>query len=428
MPSDRRLAPEPPPLGGDGRPFDPPLSVLILGTEFDFPQGQGASTRVYLYAKGMVEAGADVRVVSLLQPALGPSGDDGPALGTYDGLAYEYACGTRVRPASFLRRRWLSLRRAVRIVSLVREVATRSSGRYVLLVYSHKTSWIAGLALLARFTGGASVWDLCEFPLVNRPRTIQTSVHRAVRMFLVCRLCDGVIPISTYLESYVKQTPGATLPMLRVPVMVDPALFSRVADVASPQGARRVLYCGTLRRVDEVETVMRIFAEATLGLPDVRLTIVGGGPAQARIRADSFARSLDLAGRVELLERIEREELAARMLAAEVLVLPRAAGLFSQAGLANKLGEYLASGRPVVVTATGDVGLYLDDGVDAYLVEPGDDATFAARLRYALEHPDEAAAVGARGREVAQREFDYRVHGARLFAFMSSLVPPRLTT
>ena len=123
---------------------------------------------------------------------------------------------------------------------------------------------------------------------------------------------------------------------------------------------------GTLRRVAEVDTAIRVFAAATASLPDVRLTIVGGGPVEFGNRARSYARSLGVGDRVEVAGQIARESLAARMLAAHVLVLPRAAGVFSQAGLANKLGEYLVSGRPVVVTATGDVPLYLEDGVSAY--------------------------------------------------------------
>jgi glycosyltransferase involved in cell wall biosynthesis len=213
--------------------------------------------------------------------------------------------------------------------------------------------------------------------------------------------------------------------MLRVPVMVDSALVPQGAGGAGHDAPRRVLYCGSLRHIDEVERAIRAFATATTTFPGVRLVIVGGGPARLKERADSLVRLLELKDRVEFVDRIERDDLAALMHAAEVLVLPRAAGLFSQAGLPNKLGEYLVSGRPVIVTANGDVPLYVDDGVSSYLVEPGDDAMFAARLRQVLEHPDEAAAVGVRGREVAMREFDYGFHGARLHSFFSSLSPSR---
>jgi glycosyltransferase involved in cell wall biosynthesis len=401
------------------------LSVLIIGTSFDFPHGQGASSRVFWYGKGLTEAGADVRIVSLLLPSQERDSDDGAAEGTYDGLSYEYACGTRLRPASFWRRRQLWLRRAARTGRLVHATTVRSQGRCVVLVYSEVSSWILGLTMLSKLVGARSVLDLCEFPLVWRPRNVRTSIHRALRTSLACRLADGIIPISTYLEDYVRRTPGRTPALLRVPIMVDPMLFAHKTPVADGDAERRVLYCGSLSHVREVASVIRIFAQGAVSVPDVRLTILGGGPAALKDKAAALAGSLGLTGRVEFIDRVRREDLPVYMCAAEVLVLPRAAGVFSQAGLPNKLGEYLASGRPVIVTANGDMPLYLRNGVSAYLVNPGDEGMFAGRLRHALEHRDEATAIGVRGREVACREFDYRVHGARLLSFLAAMAPSR---
>ena len=101
-----------------------------------------------------------------------------------------------------------------------------------------------------------------------------------------------------------------------------------------------------------------------------------------------------------------------------MLALPRPAGAFSQAGLPTKMAEYLASGVPTVVTAVGDLPLYLRDGIDAYLVAPGDPAAFGARLCEALADPD-AALVGRRGRRVAAEQFDPARHGRRILAFIA---------
>jgi hypothetical protein len=38
-----------------------------------------------------------------------------------------------------------------------------------------------------------------------------------------------------------------------------------------------------------------------------------------------------------------------------------------------------------------------------------------------MTHPLEAEAVGRRGREVAVGEFDYRIHGRRIFDFIRKL-------
>jgi glycosyltransferase involved in cell wall biosynthesis len=104
-----------------------------------------------------------------------------------------------------------------------------------------------------------------------------------------------------------------------------------------------------------------------------------------------------------------------------MLVLLRRDGLFSRAGLPTKLGEYLASGRPVVTTAVGDIPRYLRHGISAYLVASADPEAFADQMSYVLSHADEARTVGMRGRLAAERYFDYRRHGERLNAFIRDL-------
>jgi glycosyltransferase involved in cell wall biosynthesis len=107
------------------------------------------------------------------------------------------------------------------------------------------------------------------------------------------------------------------------------------------------------------------------------------------------------------------------MSSAGLFALPRKDALFSRAGFATKLAEYLATGRPVVTSAVGDIGLYLRDGRDAFLAPAG--AGFADKLREALADPVRASEIGQAGRETATRCFGVGEHGKRLAAFLDSL-------
>jgi len=73
------------------------------------------------------------------------------------------------------------------------------------------------------------------------------------------------------------------------------------------------------------------------------------------------------------------------------------------------------------VTAVGDIPLYLEDRVSAFLVAPDDADAFVAALRDALADPARAEAVGKRGRDAAERHFEVALHGPRLVAFFASL-------
>jgi glycosyltransferase involved in cell wall biosynthesis len=130
---------------------------------------------------------------------------------------------------------------------------------------------------------------------------------------------------------------------------------------------------------------------------------------------------MGLVERVEFTGSVGRLEIPGLLREAAAFALPRASGIFSTAGFPTKLGEYLAMGKPVVVTATGDIPLYLRDGVDAYLVPPDDTHAFAARLAEVFADPSAAREVGERGRETARREFDIVSQCRRLADFMEEV-------
>jgi glycosyltransferase involved in cell wall biosynthesis len=84
---------------------------------------------------------------------------------------------------------------------------------------------------------------------------------------------------------------------------------------------------------------------------------------------------------VEFTGLIPRDELSSKLASANVMALPRADGLFCRAGIPNKCGELLATGRLVVVARTEDVNKYLADMGSAYVIPPGDVQTSADALR-----------------------------------------------
>ena len=92
---------------------------------------------------------------------------------------------------------------------------------------------------------------------------------------------------------------------------------------------------------------------------------------------------------------------------ATVLALDRPDSLQAQCGFPTKLGEYLLTENPVVVTKVGDIPLFLKDGETALLAEERNPHEFSSKLLWALEHPAEAIEIGKAGAQVAMREFNY---------------------
>jgi glycosyltransferase involved in cell wall biosynthesis len=83
-------------------------------------------------------------------------------------------------------------------------------------------------------------------------------------------------------------------------------------------------------------------------------------------------------------------------------------------GLPTVVLESYAAGVPVVATAVGGTPEAVADGLDGYLVPPGDPAQLAGRILELLGSNDRRREMGLRGRERIRAEFTFGVQGTRL--------------
>jgi glycosyltransferase involved in cell wall biosynthesis len=74
-------------------------------------------------------------------------------------------------------------------------------------------------------------------------------------------------------------------------------------------------------------------------------------------------------------------------------------------GLGRVVVEAMATAIPVIGSNVGGIPDMIQDGVTGFLVPPGDDRALADKIRWILEHPDEAEAMGYKARAFAKRFF-----------------------
>jgi len=390
---------------------------LLIAGEFGFPNGTGAAARIHAYAKGLRAAGCEVKVVCLRWSERRAEGaKNRHADGLYRGIPFTYSSGSPIRGATFTRRRVSDVRSALRFARLVRGTLGQPPANVIL--FSNSALWIVMTVVACRLAGSACVIEKSEYPFVYAPDTAPTRLWAWLFTRTMYKLVDGVVVISTCLERYFLARVRHGARVIRIPILVDLDEFG-VASTHGAPGRDILCYVGNLDHRGEIDGLIDAFCEVAPRFPVWSLRIIGGSrDPQALARFRSRVASLDLAQRVEFTGSVERTELPGLLRQAAAFALPRASGLFSTAGFPTKLGEYLATGKPVVVTATGDIPLYLSDDVDAFLVPPDDTRAFAARLAEMFADPSAAHAVGARGREAARQHFDIESQCGRLAAFL----------
>lgn len=227
---------------------------------------------------------------------------------------------------------------------------------------------------------------------------------------------DGVWALSAHLADSWREA-GVHSDRITVdPTIVREALFEASPGTGDPDSA---VYIGNLAH-REIEYLLDISALVRRQVPDFRLTIYGDAVPERRAELATAVRERLLDGVVRVEASVPPARVPDLLAQARIALLPRSRGLFSEAGFPNKLGEYLAAGRPVVVTCVGDIPRYLTDGLDAVLVPPDDVIAFAEAVVRVLTDDALADAIGERGRETALR-FRSDAVASRILAFIDAL-------
>jgi glycosyltransferase involved in cell wall biosynthesis len=191
-----------------------------------------------------------------------------------------------------------------------------------------------------------------------------------------------------------------------VPYGVDATHFApgRASDVRRRLGVPEssLLVLGIGRLVEKKG--FRFLVEAAGGNGALHVVLAGNGDLASELQA--LGRTHDT--RLTLAGRLEREDVAELLRAADIVAIPSVVDTKGNVdGLPNTLLEAMAAGRAIVASRVGGIPDAVTDGESALLV-PGSDAP---ALKGALERlaadPSFRAALGERARKRAQEEFPW---------------------
>ena len=156
-----------------------------------------------------------------------------------------------------------------------------------------------------------------------------------------------------------------------------------------PQDRFTVGWIGRMTAVKRTDDVLLAIARLReLGV-DACLCMVGDGPDRDHV--EQRASELGIVRSCLFLG--YQEEVAPFYAAFDAVVLPS-----GNEGTPVTVIEALAGGRPVVATRVGGVPDVVRDGVDGFLVEPGDVDALAARLAELARDPELRERMGEQGR------------------------------
>ncbi|WP_233526031.1 glycosyltransferase [Actinomadura spongiicola] len=187
---------------------------------------------------------------------------------------------------------------------------------------------------------------------------------------------------------------------------------------------RYIVYVGALQPWQGLDVLMRAFARLA-DLDGLRLVVCASVPERRAKPVRRLAERLGIADRVDWRFTLPHSEVAAWLAHAEVSVAPLTgcARNLDQGCAPLKVIESMAAGVPVVASDLPAVRELMADGVHGRLVPADRPAELARAVRILLEYPDEAAAMGRRGRERVERGLTWARSRALLAEVYRTIAP-----
>lgn len=389
--------------------------MQIIFTGFRYPRGMAGTKRNEHAIRALKdEHGVKISVLVARQ-----STSLNPPAGIIDGVKYTTVMPDTLR-AAFLLKYPLFFFRAQRLLKQIS--GEENNNQTILYVYGPLSLDNIPLLRAAKRFGYKVVFDIVEDDDLAYP--ISTSywhklnnglVRFLTRLFL--KRADGIIVISSYLSNKVQGMVEGKIPILLRPVSVDPSCFQSRPKLY--HDTLDLLYSGSFGMKDGVGVLIDAFETLAGKYENIKLLMTGepidAGPILNRIERSKHK------DRIIFLGYVSDRKYYDTIIMSDILCVPRVDLPYAHAGFPFKLGEFLASGKPVVVSRTGDVEHYLKDCDSAMLVEPSSADAIVNAVDFLVRNPESAVAIGLKGRDVAVTAFDYLAQGKELFSFLKNL-------
>jgi glycosyltransferase involved in cell wall biosynthesis len=280
------------------------------------------------------------------------------------------------------------------------------------MLFAHSPSVASGFLafILAKIFGKPLLIDHMDIKDPDTPRFVYQRVLKG---------SDVVFTISRYLEGEAKGI--GCKQVVYLPVFVDADVFKK--DTAEGAKIRNSLgmsdrdtvigYAGSFSHIEGLPFLLKGFKNLSSKHENIKLVIVGGRNVGG---SDDVAQLVsELALNRAILVPPQPHELMPQYLSAfDIACSPKIDCAENRAANPIKIYEYMSMALPTVLSAVGEPANVIENGIDGFLVKPGDENDLEKTLEYVIQNLDSAKEVGERAREKIIKNYTQQVMMTRV--------------
>jgi glycosyltransferase involved in cell wall biosynthesis len=208
--------------------------------------------------------------------------------------------------------------------------------------------------------------------------------------------------------------PNGTIPELFNPDRVDSELKRQLGM----EGKFVVGFCGNHGVAQGLPEILEA-ARLLRGRDEFRFLFIGEGPVKARLLEMKARYDLQ---NVLMLPQVPIDEITPYINTADVMLVPLKRDDIFASFIPSKMFDFMACGKPVILSVDGEARAILDESGGGVYVEPDNPQALVDKLHTLLQNRGQLSAMGCRGREYVLQHYVRDQQAKRLDEILTTVV------
>ena len=244
-------------------------------------------------------------------------------------------------------------------------------------------------------------------------KIVYKSVFNLIQFLLI--FYDGLICISTSIEKYGKRYNKNTL---RIPILTNPnIIIEQSGKNYKTQSKFNIGFSGSIHPTKEnLRDFIEVLSRVRNSGHDISFNLCGNISASY---LKYLLQDCHLKDEIYYYGNLNEIELSTFLSQQDLLVIPRGYTLQNKFGFSTKLSDYFNHKKIVLLTDVSDNGLFIEDGVNGFIVQPNNKEHMYNKLTFIIKNYDSVKKVIIPNTlKTSQEVFDYSLYSNLLRNFL----------
>ena len=297
--------------------------------------------------------------------------------------------------------------------------------------HCHEPDTFLVAILIKIFAGKRIIYDVYEYyedviPLSRGLTKFFLIFMTTVFEPMFCRFADGIIVADGEIRKRYERLNKNVCVLYNYPCLdIFSQEYKEKFETPAYPGRCVVIYVGGMTEERGILDLIKAVLEVSKTHPSIKLLLVGWFLTEEfRDKCTEYIRTNGMEELVDIMGGVPHTEISHLISSADIgSVLLHPIPKFYK-NIPTKQFEYMVCGKPIVGSDLPPISEYVCEANCGILVDPMDVDEVADAINYLMDHPEEANAMGQRGKKVVLDKYNWKNEERKLLKFYRKVMGP----